>query len=226
MSEFEPGIESGPRDFAELSQMLESGEGEIPAADFRRIAEAEDTPENVRAIVKTFADLIEQRDKWGTDSLTGLMSESRLNHSLEGLFKRSQKSGGVITVVLYDLDNLKIANSAGDGHAGGDNLIKAFAQDLSAVYNNSQNGEYRTGIVGRWRRGDEFLAIIRGDEKLGQDLEDKFQAQLKGRTVTIASRPHPVSATGVVCQLDPKKDLASQLEETSRKLLVKKDEAK
>lgn len=221
MIKFKQNIPSEPADFSELSQMIETGEGEIKASDFRRLAETEEVPENLRALVKFAADLIEEKDKWGTDFLTGLMAESRLNRALEGLFSRSQKSGEVITIVLYDLNKLKGANSAGEGHKGGDKLIQALAQSLSAVYN-PQNGEFRTGIVGRWRKGDEFLAAVRGDENLAQGLDEKFQSHLKSETIEIAGKPYPLSATGIVCELAAQKDLAPQLEETSKKLVKKK----
>lgn len=225
MPKFEQNIASGPKDFAELTQRIESGEREISADDFRRLAETEEVPENLRALVKFAADLIEERNQWGVDSLTGLMTESRLNRALEGLFNRNQTSGEVVTIVLYDLDKLKAANSAGEGHMGGDKLIKALAQNLNAVFN-PPKGEFRTGIVGRWRKGDEFLAAVRGDENLAQGLDEEFQTRLKNETIEIAGKPYSLAATGVVCELDSRKDLASQLVAVSKKLIEKKNEAK
>jgi len=222
MAEFEQNLSGGPNNFLEFSQMIESGEGEIKADDLRRLADTEEVPENLRSMVKFAADLIEERDKWGVDSLTGLMTESRLNRALEGIYERSEKSGEAISIALYDLDKLKAANSAGEGHKGGDRLIQSFAQNLGEVFNPAE-GEFRTGIIGRWRRGDEFLVVIRGNEKMALDLDNKFQGNLKKQEVKINGEYFPVAATSSVCELKQGEVLESQLAETSQKLLAKKD---
>ena len=223
MSEFEQNLSGGPSDFSEFSQMIESGKGEIKASDLKRLAETEEVPENLKAMVIFAAGLIEERDKWGVDSLTGLMAENRLNRALEGIFARSKNSGEPVSIVLYDLDKLKMANSAGEGHKGGDRLIQNFAQNLSDVFNPAE-GEFRTGIIGRWRQGDEFLAAINGNEEEALSLNQKFQEKLKNQKVKINGQYFPVAATGSVCELEADQNLEEQLAETSRKLLAKKDE--
>ncbi|TSC92341.1 MAG: hypothetical protein CEN92_9 [Candidatus Berkelbacteria bacterium Licking1014_96] len=222
MAELEQNLSNGPNNFAELKEMLESGAGEIAADDIRRLAEAEEITDNLKALVRFAADLIEERDEWGVDTLTGLMAESRLNRALEGAFAWSEKTGEVISIVLYDLDKLKAANSAGEGHKGGDKLIQAFAQNLSDVYN-PQEGEFRTGIIGRWRRGDEFLVAVKENKEAASGLDQKLQARLKEQKIKINGQDFRVSATGSVCQLKADQNLEEQLAETSRKLLAKKD---
>jgi len=85
------------------------------------------------------------------DQLTGLYNRRSGEQRLEGEVLRAQRTGRPLAVLLLDLDGLKIMNDK-FGHAGGDELIRAFAQCLNRAIRGSDLA-VRFG-------GDEFLVLL------------------------------------------------------------------
>ena len=92
------------------------------------------------------------------DQLTGLYNRRSGEQRLAEEISRAQRHGRPLTVLLMDLDGLKIVNDK-FGHAAGDAVIKSFADRLQRAIRGSDLA-VRLG-------GDEFMAILpecRGDE--------------------------------------------------------------
>lgn len=87
------------------------------------------------------------------DALTGLFNRRFLNESLPAELARAQRAGQPISVVLLDLDNLKVLNDA-VGHDAGDAALKAVGDILHAGVRSSDIA-CRIG-------GDEFLVALPG----------------------------------------------------------------
>ena len=85
------------------------------------------------------------------DSLTGLYNRGFGEQRLAEEISRSQRYGRPLTVILFDLNDLKQTNDL-YGHAGGDEILKYFAWRLSRAIRHSDLA-VRLG-------GDEFLAIL------------------------------------------------------------------
>lgn len=221
MNQFETE-QAGPQpSLEEIARRIETGEGEISPDDLRRVAKSEEVPERLRWIVDLAATLLEQRESWGRDALTGLMTSSRFEQTLEGAFGRYQQNPEErLTLVLFDIDHLKEANSAGEGHEGGNKLLKTFTSELIGVF-----GE-KTDMIARWLVGDEFMVALRGGDEVAVELKEKFEQKLKEVDVSIGDKKFSLSAAGVVCEIDPQDGLSGQMEKMSRELIQIKKAAK
>jgi len=202
----------------DLITKIKTGEGKVSGDDFRHLAEREKIPSNLRLLVLFAADLLDEREYWGRDSLTGLMNSSRLGESVAGVFIRlGSHPEEKFTLILYDLDSLKKANNMGEGHRGGDRLVMSFASSLKQVYGS------RTDMIGRWRVGDEFMVGIKGDKTETGKLAEKLSQKLKSKKIMISHKPVKLSATYVIKELDIMKDLRKQISALSVELLKKKN---
>lgn len=203
-----------PHPLIELISRIKSGEGKVQGDDFRDVAEDEVLTQNLKLLVYFAADLLDQREGWGTDTLTGLSNSSQIKESLEGCFLRyKRRPEDRLTVIIFDLDRLGEVNGMGEGHKGGDKLIASFASVLKKVYQSN------TDMVGRWKVGDEFIVILRGGEKETQKLNQKFDKKLERTKVFIEDQRVILSATYVTRELDPQKELDDQIDQMSKDLL-------
>lgn len=94
-----------------------------------------------------------------TDPLTGLPNRRRLDEALALEWRRCQRAGAPLSVVLADIDRFKAIND-GHGHAAGDRCLVAVAARL--VKSCRRAGD----VVGRWG-GDEFLAVLPNTDEAG-----------------------------------------------------------
>jgi diguanylate cyclase (GGDEF)-like protein len=85
------------------------------------------------------------------DQLTGLYNRRSGEQRLAEEISRAQRHGRPLTVLLMDLDGLKLVNDK-HGHAAGDTVIKSFADRLQRAIRGSDLA-VRLG-------GDEFMAIL------------------------------------------------------------------
>ncbi|MCX6811685.1 MAG: diguanylate cyclase [Candidatus Berkelbacteria bacterium] len=204
-----------PYPLIELISRIKSGEGKVQGDDFRSVAEDEILPANLKLLVYFAADLLDQREEWGRDTLTGLSNGSRIMESLRGAFSRyTRHPEDKLTVIIFDLDRLGEANKMGEGHKGGDKLIAAFAAVLKKIYYR------RTDMIGRWKIGDEFMVVLRGGEEKTEKLNQKFDKELKRTKVFIEDQKVMLSATYVTRELDPQKELDNQIDQISKDLLA------
>jgi diguanylate cyclase (GGDEF)-like protein len=85
------------------------------------------------------------------DQLTGLYNRRSGEQRLAQEISRAQRHGRPLTVLLMDLDGLKLVNDR-HGHAAGDTLLKGFADRLQRAIRGSDLA-VRLG-------GDEFMALL------------------------------------------------------------------
>jgi diguanylate cyclase (GGDEF)-like protein len=86
---------------------------------------------------------------WLTDTMTRRGFYERLDHELA----RARRYGGPVSVILADLDNLKLLNDAG-GHEAGDEALREIADAL-------RSAARATDFIGRLG-GDEFALLLPG----------------------------------------------------------------
>lgn len=89
-------------------------------------------------------------DAWH-DGLTGLYDRRSFERLLKMAVERSTRYGWRFSLVLIDLDNLKIVNDRG-GHAAGDEALQALADRFRRVLRTGDN----VARIG----GDEFALIL------------------------------------------------------------------
>ena len=82
-----------------------------------------------------------------TDSLTGLINR----RSLENRFFEVRAEGGLMSVVMADLDHFKLLNDT-HGHGTGDRALRVFAQTLAATL--------RTDDLVCRHGGEEFAVVL------------------------------------------------------------------
>jgi len=85
------------------------------------------------------------------DQLTGLYNRRSGEQRLASEVLRAQRTGRPLAVLLLDLDGLKSTNDR-LGHAGGDDLIRGFAQCLNKAIRGSD-------LAVRYG-GDEFMVLL------------------------------------------------------------------
>lgn len=86
-----------------------------------------------------------------TDPLTGLFNAKHLQSELERLTGLAHRTGTPLTVLFMDIDDFKSVNDR-LGHAQGNELLKAFAQELIGVTKRDVDLCFRFG-------GDEFVVL-------------------------------------------------------------------
>ena len=91
------------------------------------------------------------RELANRDALTGLFNRRHLHERLGEEIARAARSGRPFSLAMLDLDHFKLINDE-HGHQTGDDVLCAFAEDLSARVR-------KTDCVGRWG-GEEFLLIL------------------------------------------------------------------
>lgn len=91
-----------------------------------------------------------------TDYLTGLQNRTAFELDLKRL-EEALKPGMVVSVIAYDLNNLKAVNDR-LGHSAGDTYIKKMADNIRRSVFGKMGVSYRIG-------GDEFATVIIGRDK-------------------------------------------------------------
>jgi diguanylate cyclase (GGDEF)-like protein len=87
------------------------------------------------------------------DELTGLMNRRGLDQAMSELSSGRRFSASAHSLVVIDLDGLKLVNDHA-GHLAGDQMLVTFATELQTA----ARGVDLTGRIG----GDEFIAILPG----------------------------------------------------------------
>ena len=93
------------------------------------------------------------------DTLTGLANRNLLQYELQSDVQRYLQQGGVLGIVILDLDKFKRINDS-IGHQLGDMLLGKIGSRL-------KNATRSLGLVARLG-GDEFAIILRSAKKVGQ----------------------------------------------------------
>lgn len=85
------------------------------------------------------------------DDLTGLMNRRQMQEVMTLEHQRCMRSGQPFCVAMLDLDNFKLINDS-YGHAAGDEVLRAFAREATAVIRISD-------VLARWG-GEEFVLLM------------------------------------------------------------------
>jgi diguanylate cyclase (GGDEF)-like protein len=195
-------------DLAQVRAVVMKSAAELRTSSAKMLADGEQSVGQLRAQISTYQNRLEEAEKVASrDSLTGLHNrmsvENNLAHRLE--------EGKTFSLMMLDLNDFKQVNDT-FGHAAGDDLLKQFAAELSAL---SRSGD----VVGRWG-GDEFVLIVDSSLENAELRAQRVKEWACGEyTLKLADRSEkiPVSASIGIAESNPK--------ETVAELLKRADEA-
>jgi diguanylate cyclase (GGDEF)-like protein len=162
----DPVVESAVERFAGESMSVEVAVGELVClreALRRRIdqvvvpEEREETMDRLsmiidRAIGVAAAQAARQLEREAlVDPLTGLLNRRALDRDLRREFARAARYETAVSIMVIDVDHLKIVNDT-EGHSAGDQLLVSLARSFTQVMR-SVDAAYRVG-------GDEFVIML------------------------------------------------------------------
>ena len=147
-----------------------------------------------------------------TDSLTGLLNRRAFDDALAAEMARAERSGGLVTAILFDLDHFKSVNDE-LGHAGGDETLRRFAAILTA--------EARAGDIVARIGGEEFVVILSDSDETGA----RQFAERIGHTLQTLTERHGrrISVSAGVAQFTPGQPAKSLLALADEALYAAKD---
>jgi len=139
------------------------------------------------------------------DELTGLYNRRHIFEKIKEQFEIAQRLGKHFTILMLDIDNLKIINDL-IGHHAGDEVIKTFGRLLAESFR-------KIDLLGRYG-GDEFIVCpIESDAEKTEIAAKNFLEKLK-----IAG----VSASFGLCDNAHEKDLTRIIHSADQALLSNK----
>lgn len=86
------------------------------------------------------------------DPLTGIFNRRFFDENLDRTIKTLSRSGGILSLMMIDIDNFKDYNDT-YGHSAGDDCIKAVAENLAKCLTRADDFIVRYG-------GDEFAVVL------------------------------------------------------------------
>jgi diguanylate cyclase (GGDEF)-like protein len=102
----------------------------------------------------------ETREHSVRDGLTGCFNRNYGLETLDRELRRARRSGGPLSIVMFDIDHFKTINDT-LGHLRGDEILRAIGAQLTRVLRS-------TDVSCRYG-GDEFLAILPDTHVLGAE---------------------------------------------------------
>ncbi|HDP88799.1 MAG TPA: diguanylate cyclase, partial [Thioalkalivibrio sp.] len=132
----------------------------------------------VTGAVVVFRDVTEARSmamqleyQAGHDALTGLANRREFQARLESALQRARHEGSTHVLLFLDLDQFKVINDA-SGHAAGDELLRALADNLE--------GLIRKGDTLARLGGDEFGVLLEDcNEQVGLEIAEKIRRAVR-----------------------------------------------
>jgi diguanylate cyclase (GGDEF)-like protein/PAS domain S-box-containing protein len=123
------------------------------------------------------------------DSLTGLPNRAMLDAKAQRVLVEAKRLNSPVAVLFVDLNRFKQVNDS-QGHAGGDQLLREFAQRFRAMVRDKD-------IVGRLA-GDEFLAILpHTDIRRAVSVVERLLAELEQPVAIFGATIHSSASIGV-----------------------------
>lgn len=151
--------------------------------------------------VKNMQLFLATRESSLRDALTGCFNRGHGLATLDGELRRARRTGGPLSILMFDVDHFKTVNDR-FGHLRGDELLASIGTELERI-TRSSDVRCRYG-------GDEFLVILPETPVLSaQQVAEGLRQAIEGIKVGADDERVPVSisigvAAAATGELDPK----------------------
>ncbi|GAB7079372.1 diguanylate cyclase [Megalodesulfovibrio paquesii] len=162
----------------------------------------------VRARVRTHLELKRHRDVLEDlstqDGLTGIPNRRRFDEIFTREFRRAQREGSPLALILVDVDLFKAYNDL-YGHLAGDDCLRRVATTLACSLRRPMDSVARYG-------GEEFAIVLPNtDLQGGMIVAESLRYEVEAMGLPHAGSPHGmVTASLGLSVLGPETDLAAQ----------------
>jgi two-component system, cell cycle response regulator len=172
------GLEAGADDY--LSKRTSSAQLVARLHTAQRILGLEQALKN---------ELEEKRRQSLTDPLTGAHNRRYFDQHLQGDFKRAQRGGGPLCLLMLDIDHFKRINDR-FGHAAGDAVLQEVVRRISASLPRETDWCARVG-------GEEFVVVLGNTPLAGAaQVAERIREAIGGIPV-----PTPAGAIGATASI-------------------------
>ena len=133
----------------------------------------------------------------GTDRLTGLANHRAFHEVLAGEFRRAERYGSPLSILLCDLDRFRSYNEA-LGHQQGDRVLQQIAEHLRAVVRD-------VDLVARYGGGQFALLLPQAGQAGAARVAGRVQDIIKDAASPLApcgdDEPEPAASSRVTCSI-------------------------
>lgn len=149
------------------------------------------------AVVETLRDMTAQKTAQlklerlaSSDGLTGLANRRVFDETLEAEWRRAQRAGYAISVLMIDVDHFKRYNDA-FGHQHGDQCLRRVASVLAESMSRAGDTVARYG-------GEEFVVILPATQKPGAlEVAERIRAAVEALQMTHAGEEDEVVTVSI-----------------------------
>ncbi len=135
-----------------------------------------------------------------TDPLTGITNRIQFNRFLETEMEKTQRYGGVFSIIFFDIDHFKAINDE-YGHLTGDRILRELTERVHQVNRSSD-------IFARYG-GEEFIILATATDLHGAKLHaERLRSEISESV--FSSNVHVTCSFGVT-GFDPENDTATSL---------------
>ena len=128
-------------------------------------------------IVRTLGDLRRVASQAATDSLTGLANRWTFDEELALEWRRAERVGDPLALILFDIDNFKTINDT-HGHQGGDEVLRQVGEVLAASVR-------QVDLAARYG-GEEFAVIVPETDLEGAlDFAERLRQALESHEIEL-----------------------------------------
>lgn len=152
------------------------------------------------------------------DALTGLYNCRWLNEQLEREIWRVRRSGGSLSIVMLDLDDLKRVNDR-YGHIAGDAVLRNVADCIRGVLRHA-DAAARLG-------GDEFVVVLPDTDAAGAEhVAGRIAAALRRNPTRIDEGTIAMTASLGVATWEPEQTVQELIDRADRAMYARKRAAR
>jgi len=165
-----------------------------------------DIPDKQLAILEDMAAMVVDelmlRRAASTDAMTGVLNRGMWSELAEREYRRAQRYGVALSVMMIDIDRFKSINDR-FGHAAGDEVIRAVASACTALVREQD-------LFGRYG-GEEFILLMPHTDLSGaEQLAERIRARVADIEASIAGQIIQCTASVGVTICDVSKEMLTE----------------